>query len=147
MIVWTNDQWFALILFPATLDLRHLLSRRKIRWSLAAHDICFTNVWHSYFFMLGKCIPTVRGDGVYQEAINFCIEKLGCGDWVHVFPEGKVNMVKENIRFELLFFIMSSVKWNGNTKIGKNLDVIVNYRQNLIKVNFKIFYDYIILEI
>ncbi|XP_015110009.1 tafazzin homolog [Diachasma alloeum] len=84
----------------ATLDLRHLLSRRKIRWSLAAHDICFTNVWHSYFFMLGKCIPTIRGDGVYQEAINFCIEKLGCGDWVHVFPEGKVNMFKENMRLK-----------------------------------------------
>ncbi|KAK0173185.1 hypothetical protein PV328_006422 [Microctonus aethiopoides] len=84
----------------ATLDLRHLCSRRKIRWSLAAHDICFTNVWHSYFFMLGKCIPIIRGDGVYQDAINFCIEKLGCGEWVHVFPEGKVNMLKEHIRLK-----------------------------------------------
>ncbi|XP_072746188.1 tafazzin isoform X1 [Anoplolepis gracilipes] len=84
----------------ATLDVRHGFNRRKIRWSLAAQDICFTNVWHSYFFMLGKCIPIVRGAGVYQEAMDFCIERLACGEWVHVFPEGKVNMLKEEMRLK-----------------------------------------------
>ncbi|XP_020289699.1 tafazzin homolog [Pseudomyrmex gracilis] len=84
----------------ATLDFRHGMNRHKTRWSLAAHDICFTNVWHSYFFMLGKCIPVVRGAGVYQEAMDFCIERLARGEWVHVFPEGKVNMLKENIRLK-----------------------------------------------
>ncbi|XP_078040620.1 tafazzin, phospholipid-lysophospholipid transacylase isoform X3 [Augochlora pura] len=84
----------------ATLDLRYLLSRRKMRWSLAAHDICFTNTWHSYFFMLGRCIPVIRGGGIYQEAMDFCVEKLAAGDWLHVFPEGKVNMLKENMRLK-----------------------------------------------
>ncbi|XP_017027481.1 tafazzin isoform X1 [Drosophila kikkawai] len=75
-------------------------STYNIRWSMAAHDICFTNKRHSLFFMFGKCIPVVRGNGVYQEAINLCIEKAAQGHWIHVFPEGKVNMEKEELRLK-----------------------------------------------
>ncbi|RZF41583.1 hypothetical protein LSTR_LSTR000297 [Laodelphax striatellus] len=82
------------------LSLKNLLRSSRMRWSLAAHDICFTNTLHSYFFMLGKCIPVVRGKGVYQDAVNFCIEQLGRGNWVHVFPEGKVNISKEYMRMK-----------------------------------------------
>ncbi|KOC63176.1 Tafazzin like protein [Habropoda laboriosa] len=84
----------------ASLSMKNLLNPRKVRWSLAAHDICFTKSWHSYFFMLGKCIPVIRGGGVHQEAMDFCIEKLAAGEWIHVFPEGKVNMLKENMRLK-----------------------------------------------
>ncbi|XP_026842436.1 tafazzin homolog [Drosophila persimilis] len=82
------------------LPMRQACSTNRIRWSMAAHDICFTNKYHSMFFMFGKCIPVVRGSGVYQEAINLCIEKCAAGQWVHVFPEGKVNMEKQEIRLK-----------------------------------------------
>ena len=104
------------------LQWRTILSGR-VRWSLTAHDICFTNSFHSYFFMLGKCIPVVRGKGVFQvcakqlllilldfklicvyfqlqEAVDYCVEVLARGEWLHIFPEGKVNMTKELLRLK-----------------------------------------------
>ncbi|XP_034108944.1 tafazzin isoform X1 [Drosophila albomicans] len=83
-----------------TLPISLVCNTMRIRWSMAAHDICFTRKLHATFFMYGKCIPVVRGIGVYQDAINLCIEKCALGDWVHVFPEGKVNMEKEEMRLK-----------------------------------------------
>lgn len=77
------------LLFSGTLNIKNLFRPSKMRWSLAAHDICFTCWQHSYLFSLGKCIPVIRGAGVYQTAVDFCIEQLARGGWVHVFPEGE----------------------------------------------------------
>lgn len=78
-----------------------LLARpRLMRWTLAAKEICFTNPVSSKFFSLGRCLPTIRGEGVYQESVDFTINVLENSGWVHIFPEGKVNLLKEKMRLK-----------------------------------------------
>jgi monolysocardiolipin acyltransferase len=49
----------------------------------------FTSIFR--MFSLGRCIPCVRGEGIFQRGVQECIEALSRNEWVHVFPEGKVT--------------------------------------------------------
>ncbi|KAF8582411.1 acyltransferase-domain-containing protein [Ramaria rubella] len=68
----------------------HFTRARPMRWSLGASDICFTNPLFSEFFRQGQVLETFRGKGIRQEAVDRAIHLLNEGQWVHIFPEGKI---------------------------------------------------------
>ncbi|KAH8830555.1 acyltransferase-domain-containing protein [Flagelloscypha sp. PMI_526] len=65
---------------------------RRIRWSLGASDVMFTNPLFSTFFRHGQTIETFRGKGIYQRAVDLAISKLKQDrSWIHFYSEGKIN--------------------------------------------------------
>lgn len=70
---------------------------RTMRWSLVAHNICFINKPVANFFLLGQCLPIIRGAGIHQPGMQKAVELLNSGRWVHIFPEGKVNQESKTL--------------------------------------------------
>ncbi|XP_053394050.1 tafazzin-like isoform X2 [Mercenaria mercenaria] len=79
---------------------KQLRNRPSIRWLPGAKDVCCRTKPTSLFFQLGRVIPVVRGDGVYQHGMDFCASRLDEGEWVHIYPEGKVNTTKDFMRLK-----------------------------------------------
>lgn len=72
----------------------------RMRWTLGAREVCFSQPSHSLLFRCGKVLPIDRGHGIYQPCMNEIIEELNKGDWLHIYPEGKINLDKEFIRLK-----------------------------------------------
>ncbi|KAJ2721006.1 Lyso-phosphatidylcholine acyltransferase [Coemansia sp. Benny D115] len=70
------------------------------RWTLGARELLYKNPVLNGFFALGQTIPTVRGDGIYQLAVEIGLRKLTDNKWLHVFPEGRVNQTNQFLRFK-----------------------------------------------
>ncbi|KAL4403002.1 Lyso-phosphatidylcholine acyltransferase [Malassezia pachydermatis] len=65
---------------------------RTVRWSLGASEIIFKNDICRWFFRHGQTLEVFRGNGIYQKAIEDALAILAEGRWVHIFPEGRVNV-------------------------------------------------------
>merc|ERR1711862_693866 len=91
------------ILWGATLDWNHIFKNcmHLMRWSMAASDVCFTKPSHAKFFAVARGVPAVRGDGVYQQGMDFVLKKLNERGWAHTFPEGKINVDSKNVFLRL----------------------------------------------
>ncbi|CDW53720.1 Acyltransferase domain containing protein [Trichuris trichiura] len=70
--------------------------------TLSYHKIqSFWRIGRLYrFFSIGRCIPIVRGMGVYQIGVDRCLDVLNNNGWVHIFPEGRVNFSRVPMRLK-----------------------------------------------
>ncbi|RMX43820.1 hypothetical protein pdam_00023094 [Pocillopora damicornis] len=75
------------------LQLKSVLNPSKqIRWTLGAQELLFSTPFRTFLFSRAKAIPVIRGDGIFQKGVDVAIEQLNKGEWIHVFPEGAVNI-------------------------------------------------------
>ncbi|KAI2799789.1 hypothetical protein BLOT_014216 [Blomia tropicalis] len=92
------------LMWGALIPLRWQFNSDRHRWSSAAAEVCFSKRWHSMFFSLGKTFPIIRGEGIYQPAMDYATKLMKAGQWLHFFPEGKVIPKPENCDPDLLLF-------------------------------------------
>lgn len=78
-------------LLGALLPSRILVNAKLMRWGLCTLDICFQSAWVSRTLRLGKALPIQRRGGMSQPFLHQAAAKLAAGDWVHIFPEGRVR--------------------------------------------------------
>jgi len=68
----------------------HFFDKEKHRYVIVARDMCFSNIFVSFFFRCFKSFPVSRGGGVAQEDMLAPIAALNHGHYLHLFPEGRV---------------------------------------------------------
>jgi 1-acyl-sn-glycerol-3-phosphate acyltransferase len=78
------------IMLAAMLPPRIVLRPSRMRWGMCSVDICFQNAAMARFMTLGKALPVMRGAGVGHPYVTAAAEKLVLGDWLHMYPEGRV---------------------------------------------------------
>lgn len=80
-----DDPTLSCLMAPAA-----MLSPRTMRWVPCGEDICFASPLPSALFYLGRALPLRRGAGLQQSALGPLADRLRAGEWVHIFPEGRV---------------------------------------------------------
>ncbi len=67
-------------------------------WSVCARDVCFRNPVFAWVFRGCKALPVERGGGAAQSDVSEAAQRLSGGEWVHVFPEGKIAPHREPLQ-------------------------------------------------
>jgi len=62
-----------------------------IRWTMCTKEICAATPLVQMFFAAGKTVPITRGGGIDQPVMMTMAERVSKGDWLHIFPEGRVS--------------------------------------------------------
>lgn len=62
-----------------------------VRWTLCTDEICAKNKLREDFFLCGKALAIKRGGGLDQPVLHTAVELVKRGDWLHLFPEGRVS--------------------------------------------------------
>jgi hypothetical protein len=61
------------------------------RWEICGQDICYPSTAIGAGFMAGRVLPIQRGSGLWQPHFTRLHNLLSNGEWIHLFPEGKVQ--------------------------------------------------------
>ena len=94
---------------------------RGVRWTLCTDEICAKNKTREDFFLCGKALAIKRGGGVDQPAMRTAAKLVRDGDWVHIFPEGRVSRDGEIGRMRWgLAKLLCDVELSG----GKTPDIL-----------------------
>lgn len=100
----------------------YLLTPSKVRWGVCAEDICHKKPMLSACFATGKILPMKRGLGVASELHDHSVDHLAAllrsGEWVHLFPEGKVWQAENTYDVKAGFTLPSGRKAPPHRHLG-----------------------------
>jgi len=114
---------------------------------LGASEIIFLNPLFSEFFRRGQVLETFRGRGIYQPAVDFAIDRLDQGGWVHLFGEGKINPPSDYVQDATGKVTMPRFRWGVgrmlmDTKVPVVIPIWLTGFDNLMPVNRPAPYKY-----
>jgi len=115
------------ILFGKMLPDEHSHNFNNQRWSLCSQEVCFKKPALATFFSAGKVLPIKRGAGPDQvQLLNFSRKAAQGGQWLHLFPEGKIYQSGELgekyflERTQTKADAIGRLKWGGELPLKQN---------------------------